>query len=79
MVNPEDLSFKDLQVETSKLQQLTAENQALRSQLQALEEAAPLDKQDGGGYVSLQEKEELLAEISRLRKLAQSASEVCQY
>lgn len=77
MVNLEDLSRKDLEADSGKLDQLSAENQALRNHIQSLEETAARDKRDREGSVPLREKEELLAEISRLKKLTQSASEVC--
>lgn len=73
VVNMEELSRKDLAAEPSKMEQLAAENQALQSRITALhEEASRGAKGKGRGA----EKEELLAEISRLRDLAQSASKV---
>lgn len=73
VVNMEELSRKDLAAEPSKLEQLAAENQALQSRITALHEEASRGAKGKGRDA---EKEELLAEISRLRDLAQSASKV---
>lgn len=70
VVNMEDLSRKDLVSESSKVEQLTAENQSLQSRVQQLQEAVP------PAGVSIEEKEELLAEITRLKEFSRSASKV---
>lgn len=71
----EDLSRKDLVSESSRVEQLTSENQSLQSRVRELEEAVvPLPTPPA--RVSIEEKEELLAEIARLKELSRSASKV---
>jgi hypothetical protein len=79
VVNTEDFSQKDLtHTEPSIVDQLTAENQSLLSRVRALEEAGPSEGVEGRAAreALIQEKKELLAENSRLKDLAQSASKV---
>ena len=67
----EDLSRKDLVSESSRVEQLAAENQSLQARVRELQEAVPPP-----AGVSVEEKEELLAEIARLKELSRSASKV---
>lgn len=74
--------MKDLDpgVESSKVEQLTTENQTLRSRVQMLEGATSPEGMEGESTREslVQEKEELLVEVDRLRRLSQSASKVSQ-
>ena len=79
MVNMEDFSRKDLEAaDSSRVLQLSAENEALRSHVQTLEKATPPQGEtDGPSRQSLeQENAEMLAEIHRLKDLSQSAAKV---
>lgn len=85
VVNMEDFSRKDLESADSssssgQVEQLSAENEALRGQVRALEEQAASGRAEPDGGPSrdslLRENEELHGEVERLKTLSKSAAKV---
>ena len=77
MVNMEDFSRKDLEAaDSGRVEQLLAENETLRSHVQALETSGR-GETDGPSRDALQqENQEMQEEVKRLKKLSQSAAKV---